>query len=293
VKIIFIGCVHSSERFLKAVLSVKEIEVVGIVTKEKSSFNSDFISLLPYAKENNIDYFLPNSKSNDDYIKWIESKAPDLIYCFGWSSLLPNDILKLPKLGTVGYHPTLLPCNRGRHPIIWALALGLESTGSSFFFMDEEPDHGDILSQEVVSISTKDDAESLYRKLLDIGEKQVVKFTKSFVDNSFSRNSQDHSLANSWRKRGMKDGEIDWRMSAESIYNLVRALAKPYPGAHFFYDHKVYNVWKCEIIENKEVNLEAGKVLEVKSDSFTVKCGVNALKVLNFSELSLVEGEYL
>ena len=91
--------------------------------------------------------------------------GPDAIYCFGWSHLLSQEVLRAAPLGCVGYHPALLPWNRGRHPIIWALALGLSQTGSTFFLMDEGADTGDILSQRTVPIEDEDDAGTLYEKL--------------------------------------------------------------------------------------------------------------------------------
>ena len=85
-------------------------------------------------------------------------------------------MLTLPSLGLVGYHPALLPQNRGRHPIIWALALGLEETGSTFFFMDEGADTGDILSQRRVPITPEDDAGTLYDKLTTTALDQINAF---------------------------------------------------------------------------------------------------------------------
>ena len=78
---------------------------------------------------------------------------PDIIFCFGWSSLIKSEVLNLTKLGVVGYHPAMLPNNRGRHPLIWAKILGLTQTGSTYFFMDEGADTGDILDQSSFEIS--------------------------------------------------------------------------------------------------------------------------------------------
>ena len=80
--------------------------------------------------------------------KWIQDLNPDLIFCLGWSSLLKRSTLDIPKFGVIGYHPSLLPKNKGRHPIIWALALGLKETGSTFFLMNEGVDTGKIINQK-------------------------------------------------------------------------------------------------------------------------------------------------
>ena len=79
-------------------------------------------------------------------------------------------------MGVLGYHPAELPKNRGRHPIIWALVLGLKRTASTFFFMDEGADTGDILSQYKINISKNDNAETLYNRIIEVAMKQVDEF---------------------------------------------------------------------------------------------------------------------
>lgn len=75
--------------------------------------------------------------NDNSSVKFIRECNPDIIYCFGWSQLIKSEILNIPKLGVIGNHPAELPKNRGRHPIIWALALGLKQTASTFFIMNE------------------------------------------------------------------------------------------------------------------------------------------------------------
>ena len=88
----------------------------------------------------------------------------------------------------MGYHPASLPENRGRHPIIWALALGLKKSASTFFFMEEGADDGDILSQKEFEILYEDDAKSLYEKVTDMALNQIEDFLPKFLifNKSFS-----------------------------------------------------------------------------------------------------------
>jgi methionyl-tRNA formyltransferase len=83
-----------------------------------------------------------------------------------------------------------------------------------------------------------------------------------------------------WRKRSCADGKIDWRMSAQTIHNLVRGLAAPYVGAHFLVDGKEIKVWKSAIFLNAPNNIEAGKVLLNTNEGLVVKCGVDAITLL-------------
>jgi methionyl-tRNA formyltransferase len=156
---------------------------------------------------------------------------------------LKSEMLGIAPLGVVGFHPSKLPANRGRHPLIWALVLGLKETASTFFFMDEGVDSGDILSQKTIEIFEDDDAGDLYQKVTETALVQLEDFVPYLEEGCYDRVLQDHDKANVWCKRGKKDGRIDWRMSARSIHNLVRGLTKPYVGAHFELNDEEIKVW--------------------------------------------------
>ena len=291
-KIIFIGTVKFSRITLQKLINLNA-QVVGVCTKEKSKFNSDFEDLSFFCKKNGIPFrYLGKNILKDDY-DWIKSLNPDIIFCFGWSHLLKKDILKLPPMGVLGYHPAQLPYNRGRHPLIWALALGLKKSASTFFFMDESADKGEILCQKDFDILETDDAQTLYNKMTDIALLQIGEFLPRLQENNYTTVKQKDELSNIWRKRVKIDGQIDFRMTSEAIYNLVRALTKPYVGAYVVYNGEEVTVWKVEKIYNVQENLESGKVLDVHDGKITVKTYDGAIKIIyhEFNKLPKV-GEY-
>lgn len=292
-KILFIGTVEFSYRILEKLIKLNA-EIVGVCTKDGSNFNNDFTDLIPLCKKNKIPYKFVDDINSKENIEWIKNLKPDIIFCFGWSSLIKKELLNFPKMGILGYHPASLPQNRGRHPLIWALALGLKKSASTFFFMDDGVDCGDILSQKDFEILYEDDAKSLYNKVSKIALNQIEEFLPKLQNNSFQRLKQNHSIANSWRKRGKKDGRIDFRMTSNAIYNLVRALTKPYIGAHIEYNGQDITVWKVEEIAFNKNNIEFGKVLENDGKSIIVKTYDKAIKIIEheFKELPKV-GEYL
>ena len=294
-RIVFIGCVQSSNFFLQELLNVDGAEIVGIVTQDCSNFNADFFSLVDLAMHYDIPYFL-RTKDNENMMQdWVGDLHADYIYCFGWSHMLSKRLIQSARLGAVGYHPAKLPANRGRHPIIWALALGLKTTASTFFFLDDMADNGDIISQVDIEITDADDANTLYEKLMRVGKVQVRKFTNELMTGAYQVISQDQSKANNWRKRTFKDGIIDWRMPARGIYNLVRALAKPYVGACFMHQNQAIKVWKSIVVSEKTItpNLEPGRILSIESDGVTIQCGIGCIKLLDYDEVSIAEGECL
>ncbi|RXK05027.1 formyltransferase family protein [Halarcobacter bivalviorum] len=292
-KIVFIGTVEFSKKALQKLVDI-DAELVGVCTKEKSSFNSDFADLTPICKENKIPVNFVEDINSKESINWIKDLNPDIIFCFGWSSLIKNELLSLAPMGVVGYHPAKLPQNRGRHPIIWALALGLKRSASSFFFMDDKADSGDIISQKEFEILDSDDAKTLYDKIIQLALIQIEDFVPQLKDNTYTRIKQDQALSNIWRKRNKADGKIDFRMSSKAIYNLVRALTKPYVGAHIEYKEKDISIWKVKIIENNDINIESGKVIESSKEKLIIKTYDAAIEILEheFKEVPKV-GEYL
>ncbi len=297
-KIGFIGCVESSLIAINVLLSMKGrgIEVVAVITKNKSTFNADHVDLSEVCKEQHIPYHFEDSKKKSDSLEFMRAYQPDIIYCFGWSFLLDSEFLKMSPKGVIGFHPAKLPQNRGRHPIIWALVLGLESTASTFFKMEHGADTGPILNQVDISISPEDDANDLYQNVLTNIKFQIKEFTLQLANNTAEFKVQDHSKATSWRKRTRKDGLIDWRMRAEDIYNLIRALSKPYPGAEFEFLGDLVPVLRSKVSDNQFLkNIEPGTILEAGNHRILVKSGGNTaiwLLDLEMKKLPLL-GEYL
>ena len=290
-RIIYIGCVVFSKELFELLLKNSNIKIVGLVTKKNSTFNSDHYDLSKSIINTNIPFKYVKDINELKIKNWIKNLKPDLIFCFGWPTLLKKDILNLPKIGVVGYHPTILPKNRGRHPIIWALILGLKETGSTFFFMDEEADTGKIINQSRVKIDIKDDANSLYLKLIEASKIQLTEIIENFISNKLIV-FKKQSKGNFWRKRSKKDGLIDWRMSELSIYNLIRGLTRPYSGAHFEYQGKEIKVWKCEIIRNNSTNIEPGKIISLTSKGIIVKTGDHSIHLTEFEDFE-IKSSYL
>lgn len=296
-RVVLIGCVHSTEVAFRTLLSLRTsgVECVGLVTRRASSFNTDFIDLAVVAEVSGVEVlFIEDCTSEAHLAVWLRQKSPDLALVVGWSRLLGVALLSIPRLGTIGYHPAALPANRGRHPIVWALALGLGETASSFFLMGEGADDGPIVSQKRVSIGADDDARVLYDKLLALIPAQISEILNSLMTGQIRPVPQDHHLANTWRKRSASDGCIDWRMGSKSIYNLVRALASPYPGAHFLYQDKEIKVWKCRPEAVVALNIEPGKVMSVNGECVVVKTGDGAIRLIETSLSTYpMAGDYL
>lgn len=293
-RILFIGCVESSKIFLETLIKAGA-EIAGVITKEESLLNSDFVNLAPIAIEKDIEYRYVKNINDLNSVEFIKTIKPDIGFCLGWSQLIKKEVLDLFPKGVVGFHPAALPQNRGRHPIIWTLVLGLNQTASSFFLMNEEADAGVVLSQEPIAIEYADNARTLYDKVTHVAQKQIVELWKALCEDKVCLVDNKDIKGNVWRKRNRQDGKIDWRMSSRSIYNLVRGLSEPYVGAYFEYNNQEYKVWKVQECREKGFdNIEPGKILWINSDSsFAVKAGENIIEVLEYDNFEPKMNLYL
>jgi methionyl-tRNA formyltransferase len=294
IKILFIGTVEFSYKAL-SILIENNFEIVGLITKKESNFNADFYDLTPLANNNKIPILYREKDNQDEIISFIKANTPDVIYCFGWSHILPNSVLSIPPYGVIGFHPAELPNNRGRHPIIWAIFLGLKETASTFFIMDEGADTGDIISQEKIKIKD-DDASTLYLKIINTGLNQILSFTNDLDRNKgiIKKIVQDKNDGNSWRKRNKNDGKIDFRMSTKAILNLIKALTYPYVGAHIEYLDNDIKIWRAKEEKCVFINYEPGKILKIEGNEIIVKTYDGAVRILEHEFTNLpIKGTYL
>lgn len=296
-KIIFIGCVDFSRTVLQTLIK-KKTNIVGICTKRKSKINSDFFNLKSIATKHKIPWIYWK-KSNDYQIySWLKNKNPDFIFCVGWPNIINQKYLKLAKYFCVGFHPSDLPFNRGRHPLIWSIILKFKFIASTFFIMSKYPDNGVILSKKKIKINAlKENSNSLYLKLKKTSRKQIKELLdiigkKKNVKNSNKLLLNNLKNGNFLRKRSYEDGLIDWRMSAENIDALVRALFKPYAGAEFNYKNKKIKIWKTQIIKSGKT-YEPGKIITSKGKPI-IQTGNNKIQLLEIEpKIKFKMGEYL
>ncbi|MCC6346589.1 MAG: methionyl-tRNA formyltransferase [Nitrospirales bacterium] len=209
--------------------------------------------------------------------------SPDIIFCIGWSRLLPKDVLAVPPLGVIGMHPTLLPEGRGRAPIPWAIIKGMSRSGVTMFYLDEGVDSGDIIAQKEFGIRFEDDAASVYRKSVSAMIGLTREYLPLLAGGQAPRKKQEETNASWWEKRTPTDGCIDWSKSVLENYNFIRALTRPYPGAFTYHREAKVLLWKSAPL-NAGGCSEPGVILDVNRHhrSFTVSCRQGSLEILSF-----------
>lgn len=147
-------------------------------------------------------------------------------------------------------HDSLLPEYRGFSPLNWAIINGEDHTGVSLFYLDELTDGGDIVAQKSIPIGLFDTAPTIYDKVCQATIDVIIESLPSLASGNVKRNKQEYSLGSFTCKRNLEDGIINWSKTTREIYNKIRALTMPYPGAFTFYNNRRLIIWDAEPVND-------------------------------------------
>ncbi len=234
-----IGCVCLEE------LIKSNIEVVALFTHPDDPDEEVwFRTPRGLAEAHGIPVFDPPSLKDPAWVERIKAFSPDYLFSFYYRNMLPKEILDIPRLPPLNLHGSLLPRFRGRCPVNWVLIEGETKTGLTLHVMEVKPDAGDIVAQKEVAIAFDDTAHSLAVKLAAAARALMAEIMPLLESGTFGRRPQE-GASSYYGGRKPEDGIIDWKKSADAIYNLVRAVTHPYPGAFTFLDGRKLFIWKA------------------------------------------------
>jgi len=161
----------------------------------------------------------------------LEAVRPDYLFSFYFRQMLPPDVLATARIAALNMHGSLLPKYRGRAPTNWAVLHGETETGATLHVMEARPDAGDIVAQMAVPILPDDTAREVFDKVTVAAETALWQVAPELLAGRVPRRPNDVSQGSYFGGRRPEDGRIDWAQPAAEVYNLIRAVAPPYPGA--------------------------------------------------------------
>jgi len=197
--------------------------------------------------------------------KFWKNSSIDIIFVVSWRYYLPPEIYRGTKIGSYLFHDSLLPENRGFLPTIWSIINGKSYTGVTLLEIDDQIDSEDIIYQAKVSFDSRDQIP----KILDLVAKNYLmilsKNLNNIIKSDITKTPQNHALATYNPKRTLRYNMIDWNFSAKQIYNMARALTKPYPGAFTYLNKNKIIIWKAIIVKKNYINGNnaPGSVIEI------------------------------
>ncbi len=271
-KIVFMGTPDFSRVSLEKIYNAG-FDIVGVVTTPDRPAGRGMklveSEVKKFAVEKGLTIFQPEKISkNDEFKDAIRALDPDLVIVVSYGVILPKSFLKIPKLGCINVHPSLLPKYRGSAPIQWAILNGDEETGVSIMYLDEGMDSGDVIKQQKVTIGEYETTGELWDRLSVIGADLLLECVKNIENGKEERYPQpeEFTLAPMLDKEMSK---IDWKTkSVKEIKDLIRGL-NPIMGCYNFIGGKKLKFWRSIIVTVEEYNASRGELESIDYDKAT------------------------
>ena len=297
-KIVFVGCLEYGINLLKALVrnNIYISYIVCINPKKAEEQNvSGYFDFGKLANELDIPIYYCEKyslKSLDDELFFNNQKFSLLIQG-GWNRLFPDNILKILKIGAVGVHGSsyFLPKGRGRSPLNWSIIENKKRFILHFFIIKQGIDDGDVFHYEMFDINDWDDIKTLYFKNTYVSTRVLLKYIPQLLKGAYTTLPQVGEPTY-YPKRSTQDGLIEWHKSMIEVFNLVKGVTKPYPGAFSFINKIKITIWKCQPFDTRIDNISDinGQILEIFEDKYlVVKCNDGLLLITEFEYNSTIE----
>jgi len=275
---------------LKLLLEQKR-DVAALFTHEDEAQETQwFRSCAKLAREHHVPVYTMEPK-DPEMERVVADLRPDLILSLYYRKMIPMRVLDHAKLGAFNLHGGLLPKYRGRAPLNWAIINGETETGVTLHVMVAKADAGEIIDREAVAIGPEETAGEVALRVASGAVRLIARQIDGLLAGTAPRIRQDESQATYFGARTAQDGEIQWAQSAGQIFNLIRAVAPPFPGAFTSLKNNRLMVWKARIahISVKEGNGFPGKILSLSP--FIVAAGEGAVELIHFGFAGEKENE--
>ncbi len=279
-KIAFMGTPEFAVTILEGLLATQH-EVGLVATQPDKARNRgkkiQFTPVKKLALEHEITVLQPEKvRGNEEFAARLGEYDPDIIIVVAYGQILPKEILKMPKLGCVNVHASLLPKLRGAAPIQHAILEGDDETGVTIMQMSEGLDTGDMLLKDSLKIGKMNYSE-LHDALASLGAKLLISALGLIEKGEAKPQPQDDSMSSYANMISKKDGKIDFSKEPVEIERLIRAF-DPWPGAFCEYDDIVMKLWKAEpLAEN--TGMAPGTIVKAGANGLKIACGDGALLV--------------
>ncbi|CAI8856211.1 bifunctional UDP-4-amino-4-deoxy-L-arabinose formyltransferase/UDP-glucuronic acid oxidase ArnA [Pseudomonas sp. IT-P260] len=238
--------------------------------------NAFYASVAQLCANKGIPVHAPEDANHPLWIERIAKLDPEYIFSFYYRNLLSEPLLALAKKGAFNLHGSLLPRYRGRAPANWVLVNGETETGVTLHRMVKRADAGAIVAQHRVAIERSDTGLTLHAKLRTAASDLLRDTLPNMLQGKITETPQDESKATVFGRRTPADGKLVWAKPAEELFNLVRAVTRPYPGAFCAVGEHKLIVWSADVVKGNE-GQAPGRVISV--DPLRIACGEDSLVI--------------
>ena len=244
-RVVYLGHNRRGITCLEALHS-SPFEVVYAVGLEGES--GWYSSILDTAKSLGIPCSAERQPNDETFLKKVRKLEPDLVVMCGYSKIVGKAFRQIPHHGCINLHASKLPFYRGAAPLNWALIKGEKEIGLSIYQVDGGIDTGPIIAQATFEVTPDMTIKEVLEKSLELYPPLLLEVCDQFAAGTITSHPQNLDEGSYFTKRYPRDGEFSWESSSDQeIYNLVRALTKPYPGAYFNYQGQRVYVWAASL----------------------------------------------
>lgn len=274
-RVVFMGTPDLAATVLEVLLASRH-DVVGVCCQPDRPRGRNREPAPPPVKERalccDVPVYQPRALRQKAH-EWMAAMAPDVMVVAAYGRILPQHILDIPRLGCLNVHASLLPKYRGAAPIQWAIANGEAVSGVTIMQMDAGLDTGDILTTEVVSITSDTTADQLHDRLAVVGAELLLKTMDELEAGRILPRPQNEAEATMAPILSRDDGRIDWNWSGRTIDCRVRGF-HPWPGSHTTLRGRQLKLFPpLRVLPGTGGTEPPGTVLATDSDRLTVRCG--------------------
>ncbi len=266
-------------------------EIVGVFCPPDSP-KGKIDPLKEAAQAAGVPVFQPRRMKDPEAFEAMQKLAADVAILAFVTDIVPGRVLELPRLGSICYHPSLLPKHRGASAINWAVIEGDTKTGLTIFWVDEGIDTGDILLQKEVDIDPDDTTGTLYfNKLYPLGIEAIVEAADLIAAGKAPRIPQDHSKATYEPPCDEKVAGLNWHQPGRVVYNFIRGC-DPQPGATSTFRGEKVKFFNAKFLPRAHSGTP-GEILDVAAAGLTIAVPEGAIVVgrLRTKDLGKVKAE--
>lgn len=251
-KVVVFGVKDTSESIIDYIQKeICQVDLIITVDESVSKKNqiSGYTKLDSIAKKYGIQIHKAESYSltDDKTQELMSNNTFDIGISMGWQRLVPKSVLDCFKYGIYGFHGNCgyLPYGRGRSPLNWSIINGDSRFNLNMFRYDEKADSPNIFGTEMFSITAHDDIRTAQYKNMICSKNLIKRLLKAYESGSIEIRTESNDFDSWFEKRTETDGKVDFHDKTRNIYNLIRGVAAPFPGAFAFVNGKKVRIWEA------------------------------------------------
>ncbi len=293
IRIVWIGF-HLEGLYALESLIERSIPIAAVITlnEVESTKRSGAVSYDNVCERANIPLHRIRHINDSESIELLTCLNPDLVVVLGWSQIISPEALAKARMGFVGAHASYLPHNRGSAPVNWSIIRGEEQGGNTLMWLAEGVDEGKIADQVTFAITSHDTCATVYQKVAAANQDMILRLILKLQAGERPARPQPETREPLLPRRRPKDGIVNWNGTAKQVYDFVRALTRPYPGAFSYLGGKRFTIWNASLLPGRPYpEAKSGEVIGTTTDvepcagcGLVVACGEGAVALLEIED---------